>query len=124
MFIVKVLASVLLIMPFASIASAKAGNEEVKPNEENCRIVDGYNTNTEYAIAKEFSVPVASVKFLGAKWVQGWLNKRYSYRSNSCIFYFDTAAGPKECLPHKLLTDDGGKTTFGLIAFAEVVLCQ
>jgi hypothetical protein len=95
---------------FITIATAQAANIKVETTEANCKKVDGFGTNDKMDIATTYKVPLSSVKFLGAKWQPG------QYGVPGCIFIFDTANGPKRCTPLQLLSDDGGKTTFGAVS--------
>jgi hypothetical protein len=98
--------------------SADATNLKLETNEMNCRKVVGYGADDKMAIAKEYKVALSSIRFLGAKWSEA------RYGSKSCIFFFDTPVGPKRCSSfHDLLSDDGGKTAFGVVSFFGNVNC-
>jgi hypothetical protein len=75
---------------------------KLETTEANCKKVDGYAEGVKLEIAQKYSVPVASVNFLGTKW------------RGKCDFIFDTAKGPTRCLSD-LYSDDKGKTAFGTL---------
>jgi len=89
----------------------------VEKNEANCRKVNAIGSNDKMAIATEEKVPLSSVNFIGARWQSG------RYGGMSCIFIFDTAKGPKRCEVIALLSDDNGKTTFGVVAPSGIAGC-
>lgn len=104
----KLLISFLLFLSLV----ANAQVTQLKNEENNCRKVNGYGVNDRMAIAMKYKVPLSSVKFIGARW--DWSdNLRFT---KTCVFVFDTAAGPKRCFSAlSLYSDDNGKTAFGII---------
>lgn len=85
-------------------------NIVLENNQQNCGKVDGYSANTTEQIAARLGVSMSSVRFLGARWMFG------SHRmSNDCIFVFDTEKGPLHCFANELLSNDNGRTAFGVV---------
>ena len=107
---------VSILVIFLSIG-AQAKNIELENTEENCQKVSGFDTDALLTIATKQAVPFASVYFMKASWTYG------KWGGKSCVFLFDTAKGPKKCMPYKLLSSDGGRTAFGWLSFFENVTC-
>ena len=96
--------------------SANAENIKLAETEANCKKVNGFGGNDKLAIATKYKVPLASVTFMGAKW-------GYGQYGQQCVFIFDTANGPKKCSAFNLLSDDGGKTAFGVVSMFDNPNC-
>jgi hypothetical protein len=94
-----------------------AENIKLETNEANCKKVNGYGQNDKMSIAMKYKVPLSSVQFMGARWQDG------QYGGLTCVFIFDTAAGPKRCQTLQLLSDDQGKSAFGAISLFENPMC-
>ncbi len=108
------LTSILFFVCF----SANSDNIKLDPNQANCTKVIGYGADDKMSIAAKYEVSLSSVKFIGTKW-------RKNHNGNEdCFFIFDTPKGPKECANFELLSDDNGKTAFGLLSINGNTLCK
>ena len=113
---------------FFMIAEVSADNVKIEKNPENCKKVKNYGSNDELMIAKDFKVPVNSLRFLGANWQ--WFSPRNGKDDYECVLTFDSTKGPIECkvTQQYLYTDDGGVTAWiPLIVkdrYGKFILCE
>jgi hypothetical protein len=96
--------------PIQNESSNIARNIKLEKTKQNCLKVNGYGADDIMAIATKYKVPLSSVNFTGAVWGKG------EYGGEDCIFIFDTAKGPKQCQTLFLVSNDNGKSAFGVIA--------
>ena len=73
-----------------------------------CNKIAGYGNYEMPAISSFYKVDMSSIRFIRARWGPG------RDGSEQCNMVFDTANGPKQCRTFFILTNDGGKTSFGL----------
>ncbi len=112
---------------FFMIAAVSADNVKIENNPENCKKVKNYGSGDELMIAKDFKVPVSSLRFLGANWQ--WYTDNYG-ADNECVLTFDSTKGPIECkvTQQYLYTDDGGVTAWIPLTFYNpfggVIFCK
>ncbi len=85
-----------------------AKNEFLEVNRLNCNKINGHGIHEKEAIARAYKVPMSSVVLVDAKWGPS------QFGGEQCNMIFDTAKGPKRCNVFLILTDDKGKTAFGL----------
>ena len=106
------LISLLSFVCFSSIS----GNIKLQSTPENCKKVNGYGGDDKMAIASKYQVSVSSVKLIRTKWGAA----KYG---DDCILVFDTDKGPKQCQIFDLLSDDNGKTAFGVVSANGNTMC-
>jgi hypothetical protein len=97
-----------LLFIFIFQVSAFAGNKFLDVNPANCKKINGTGDLEAQAIASFYKVSMSSVRFIKATWGPG------QYGLEQCNMIFDTEKGPKQCHTFYILTDDDGKTAFGL----------
>jgi hypothetical protein len=85
-----------------------AQNEFLEVNKLNCDKINAHGRYEKEGIAREYKVSMSSVVLIGAKWGPG------QFGGAKCNMIFDTAKGPKSCNVFYILTNDKGKTAFGL----------
>jgi hypothetical protein len=99
-------------------ASSIAANIKLTGNAANCKKINGHGADDKMSIASKYKVSLSSVKFIGTKWGLA----QYAY--DDCILIFDTAKGPKECTTFEILSDDNGKTAFGIASVNGNTMCN
>jgi hypothetical protein len=104
------------------ISMAQTGNITLPNTKENCEKINSYGQGNLESVAREYSVSVQSVKFLGARWEFA----KNGFREE-CLMIFDTAVGPKQCSIPFIVSSDGGNTAFTTIdpfKFGDAGLCS
>ena len=91
-----------------NVMSIYAANERLELNEKNCRKINAHGIHEAEAISREYKVSMSSVQLIKAEWGLS------QYGNMQCNLLFDTAKGLKKCPVLLILTDDKGKTAFGI----------
>jgi hypothetical protein len=87
---------------------AYAGLELLEINQVNCKKINDFGPYDKEGIAREFKAPMSSIAFVGTDWGTG------KYGGMQCNLVYDTPKGPKRCKSFMILTEDKGKSAFGM----------
>lgn len=101
---------IALVIFISTALNSYGANIKLEVTEANCKKVDGIGVDSTMTIATKYKTSIKTVSFLGAKWGKDPL------WGETCQLLFDTGVGPKRCVTLNLLSDDGGKTAFGIPA--------
>lgn len=124
----KIMKKCVIVCAFATVLAsyetsfAQTGNITLPITKENCEKINSYGQGNLESVAREYSVSVQSVKFLGARWEFA----KNGFREE-CLMIFDTAVGPKQCSILFIVSSDGGNTAFTTIdplKFGDAGLCS